>query len=287
MRRSLLILLLGALLGLHATPVAAQEGTPTQFNPERAAPQWADMPDAIGYATWVVPQCGAGIDANPGPPPTVTWSEPSSLVAWLAYNWQRTTLGLLCWIAAFTQHVVNFGALAMNLIIGALNTLWRLGLFVWLYGSWLAVEWGTYLYEVQRELLWDLRDGWQIVANWFAQLAQAGADVLAFVGQWITLLGQVVMAGLGWLGWLGGLIMTAAYEMVRALGWLPGGQGPTVGVPDALAGTYPLYCGVRGVVDGLHASQIGWALTVMYAMAYIGWFLWLSRFLSASKAGSQ
>jgi hypothetical protein len=140
---------------------------------------------------------------------------------------------------------------------------------------------------MQRELLWDLRDGWQIVAAWFGTLAQAGAEVLSFVGQWIMLIGQVVMAGLNWLAWLGSIIITTSYEMLRSLGWLPTGQGPNAGVPTQLSSVYPLYCGVRGGIDAIHAGQIGWVLTVMYAMAYIRWVIWLSNFLSSSKAGSQ
>jgi hypothetical protein len=200
----LIILLLG-----QAGPAYAQSGpTPTPpFVPARAAPDWDSMPDALGYVTWTVPQCGAGITDTTGSAPATTWSQPSSLFAWLAWNVQRIGMGITCWLAALTQHIVNVAALAANLIIGLLNYLWRLGLFAWLYGSWLAVEWGTYLYEGIRDLLWDLRDGWQIVAAWFGQLAQAGADVLAFVGQWIILIGQVVMAGMNWLAWLGSRLM--------------------------------------------------------------------------------
>lgn len=262
---------------------------PLAFTPSRAAPQFEDMPDILEYVSWFVPQCGVGIDDYTGPAPVVFWHDLGSVIAWLAYSFDLTMMGLTCWIAAFLQEFVNFVAWISNLAIGAVNLIWRLMLYGWLYANWLVVEWGVYLYEMQRDLLWDLRDGLQIASDFFTWLWDGLLAILSMLGQLVLLLVQMVMAGLGWLGWLGGMIIAVISPIFSAIFWTPTGQlsSGMPAVPGPLATTYPLYCGVRGALDGLHDSQIGWVLYLMYAMAYIVFVMWLSRFLSSAKAGPQ
>lgn len=273
------------------SPAGIFEGEPVpDFLPSRAAPSFAAMPDLMPYVgAWEITQCGAGIDAFVGPEPTVVWYDLGSVISWLAYSIDVSLLGATCWLASLAQQATNMLADSTNAVIFGINYGWRLAVFVWLYSSWLAVEWGTYLYEVQRSLLWDLRDGLQIVSDFFTWLGDGLLNVLSLLGQLMLMLGQIVMAGLGWLGWLGGMVIAVISPMFSAIFWTPTGQlaSGLPNVPAPLATTYPLYCGVRGAVDGLHDSQIGWVLWLMYGMAYVVFVMWLSRFLSSSKAGPQ
>jgi hypothetical protein len=262
---------------------------PVTFSSTRQPPVWSEIPDLIDFVSWQIPQCGAGVYPDWASAPETEWYNVSSVLEWVAYSWDVTTWKLTCWMLSLIQWFGNLIVAITNAFIFSINWLTRFFVYVWLFGSFIIIDWWNYQNEMWREFGWDIRDALHIMSGWIDAAMDIAAMILGWLADFLWVIGMVVVSALGWLGWLGGLIITIMREIWLQLVWGASGQGaPTTAlIPGPLQTTYPIYCGVRGVYDGLHDSQAGWILYLLYAMAYFAWFMWLSRFLSSGKGVAQ
>jgi hypothetical protein len=101
--------------------------------------------------------------------------------------------------------------------------------------------------------------------------------VLALLGRVVMTVFSIMMMLLGLLGWLGGFALGIIFDILAAL------RAETL--PDQLtsAGGHGVYYMLRGILDAIHDSQLGWLMILAYALANINLIFWLSRFLPSAK----
>jgi hypothetical protein len=247
-----------------------------------SSPDLEAIPDLLGYVAFVIPQCGDCGNGQTGqpalvhqPPPETVWYDLGSVIQWLAWSIEDTMIDVLCWLVSLLQLLVNIVAQIANVFITAINQVWKFLIFAWLtVRAMFYAAWGGF--EQVRDFFQQVVPFLMLAAAWLQALLSLLLSALQLAGQALTLLVQLALALLGLLGWIGGL----ALGLISAISV---GLGATT-TPAPLAATnHVVYGMVRGSLEALHDSQLGWMLYLGYGLAYIGFVVWLSRFLSASR----
>lgn len=278
--RRIAALLLGLLLALTPMRSYAQSQEPTP--PVTAFPRWEDVPDVMGYVSIAVPQCNSPAGNQLGITriqPVVSWTDMGSVLAWLAWQFENTQVSATCWMFAGLQHGANALAVVANALILGVNAIARM-LILWLLDIRGLALWLWYGLELFRALWWSLGDFFAGVMGFFVWIGQAIGAVFAWIGQFIGMLGSLVSALLGMVGWVIGLLGQLIMTVQQAT------QSSDLPTPAPLQATSTIYCALRGMLDGLLDSEIRWGMYLLYALAYIGFVYWASRFFSSGERSS-
>lgn len=282
---------LAAVLGLIAAlvPGASYAQTQEPMPPVEVFPRWEDMPDLVQYLSVTVPQCTSPNGNQLGIrriQPVVTWSELGSVIAWLSWQIENTQVAATCWTFAALQHMANILVTIGNALLLGVNATYRALLLGLLDIRGLAL-WAWYGIELLRSQWWTAEDMSRAAQNFLSWLAQAFLAVLTFIGQFIAVVVRITGAIVGMLGWLLGFVGSLIGEALQATTWTPTGQQLAIPpTPAPLSSTSTIYCALRGALDGIHDSQFGWALYLGYALAYVGFVYWASRFFSGERSSS-
>lgn len=257
-------------------------GTPTTIGGAGATPTLEEVSDLIGYVAFIVPQCNDcnGPENDTGlrpvePPPNDGWLDTVLYpFRWLAVAIENLFINLICWLLSMLQIVANMAAGIANRFIYFVNQLWKflifswLALRAWLYGSWAIVE-------LLRDFFQQVEQFLLTLGAWLAVLLDLFLTALSLAGQLLLVLLQLGLTALNLLGWVGGLVLGLAASIVLQF------QAPTI--PSQLQDTHIVYLLTRGALEAMRDSAVGWLLRLCYAMAYVGFVVWLSRFLSGGK----
>lgn len=251
-------------------------------------PSLEELPNILAYLSFSVPQCNQ-CDPNGQlilPPTTWSGSWPvgfetlnlplvfQTVISWLAWQIGEIIRQLICWLLSMLAMLASWLQAAVNAMIYGVNSLFKLGVLLWLtLRGWFLAFW--LLLEELRALLAGLAGGLAGLAELGRFLLAAAALIGSIIAQLLGLLGQLALALLGLLAWIGGLVLGFWGQLQLAL------AGTTA--PAQLAGTHPIYQATRGVLEGLIASDIGWVFPVLWGMCYVAFVVWLARFLSASQ----
>ncbi len=274
-------LLLALLLALLPAPAHAQEPEP----PLPDAPVWDEIPDATGYLQFIVPQCGDcnGQTAIMDPYedaqfPELSWDIRAvfgGLIRWLLSGVSNLFRWLVCWLLQMLQHLANFLALLVNGLIWIGNFLWRFLVFAWLtLKLWFYAGW--WLYELFREFWQDVIYGLSVIQAWIVEMVRLLLAALALVGAALLLLLALVGRIVEILAWIGAISYSLQAQIWLALAG--------TNIPEAISDTHTVYAIVRGALDAIFDSQIGWVLWLYIAMAYVAWVTWLAKFFGGDKA---
>ena len=166
-----------------------------------------------------------------------------------------------------------------NALILGVNAIARM-LILWLLDIRGLALWLWYGLELFRALWWSLGDFFAGVTGFFVWIGQAIGAVFAWIGQFIGMLGSLVSALLGMVGWVIGLLGQLIMTVQQAT------QSSDLPTPAPLQATSTIYCALRGMLDGLLDSEIRWGMYLLYALAYIGFVYWASRFFSSGERSS-
>jgi hypothetical protein len=125
-----------------------------------------------------------------------------------------------------------------------------------------------------RQILYALWTWLQMARDVFAWLMQVLAGLwpyLVLIGELVWVVVEVILSILALMGWIVGISFGIILEIIASM------QGMTV--PLRLDDTHGVYYMTRGMLDGLHDSQIGWVMYLAYAMAYVAFIAWMAKFL--------
>jgi hypothetical protein len=89
-------------------------------------------------------------------------------------------------------------------------------------------------------------------------------------GELALILVDIALALFGMLAWLVGLTVGMLLGILTELG--------NDGVPAVLAEQHVIYYIVRGVLDGILDSQIGWIVLLFIGFAYVRFFFWVAKY---------
>lgn len=273
------VLLIMALLAAPLPTYAQSEPQP----PATPAPVWSSIPDLVGYISIAVPQC-ATLNIGPGAEAPVNWFDLGSVIGWLSANIETYTLSAVCWGGYYLQVMANGISNAINLVLGAINGAWRMLIFGWLtIRNWILSGW--YVVELARQW-WFTVEAIIIIIRQVIETAWAAfSQFLSFIGQVVLLVVQAALIVINGIGWLIGLIVPAILLLFQAIGW---SDAPAVPVPVQLAVEERYYCATHGVLRGFITSNYtNWIFIILFALVYIGFIFWLSRFLSDARVGGQ
>jgi hypothetical protein len=293
-------------------------GTPYDGNlggaPPLEYPRFNEIPDLVGYVQFVIPQCNncnedgellvnqlspaerAEESARRLPSAgdwiedikiSVPWGEinipmlnPAAgfqkIFDWLVFWVTQLIYDVICWLLTISQWVANFLAESTNGLFYILNMTWRFALFAWLtVQQWIFSLWS--FLGLSRQLFVFLQQAAVWVWAWLVALWDVLLQVLALLGRVVMTVFSIMMMLLGLLGWLGGFALGIIFDILAAL------RAETL--PDQLtsAGGHGVYYMLRGILDAIHDSQLGWLMILAYALANINLIFWLSRFLPSAK----
>lgn len=244
-------------------------------------PQFDLIPDLVGYVAFHVTQCNectpdGAFTIERKPPPETHWYDIGSVIRWLGWSIEDTILDLICWLLILLQLLANIATEAVNIFLLVINTLWKLAIYCWLtIRTWLYAFW--FGFETVRSQIHQLGYLIEFAKAWGIALLDLFLLALQTAAQLIMVLGQIVLMLLNLLGWIGGLAIQLIISIFAAL------QGTQTPAPLADTEYTTQYRLVRGGLEGLHDSQLGWLFYLSYGLAYVGFVTWLARFLSASK----
>lgn len=234
---------------------------------------WSSVPDAFDYISWQVPQLDWGCAS---PPTSDGWADVGYPMRWLGWKISQLMRDLVCILLTLFQFLANILAGMINGILKALNWFWRLGVFCWItLRSWFYAFW--WLVELTRSV-WQSVYLWLVwLWEWIQSLWAILLEIIILVGSVVLILLKGLMALLGILAWIGGLLLGA---ILGILGAFAGGAHTT---PDILVDTHPIYRHLRGALEGVRDSRLGFIIYLAWAMIYAGNVFWAARFL-AEKA---
>lgn len=266
---------------------------PDPDSPSRVLPPSLEqIPDILAPVSFTVPQCG---DCNPDgtillPPTQWSGSWPvgfealnlplvfQTVISWLAWQVGELFRILICWLLSMLARLAFILQTGINAGIYGVNSLFKLLVLIWLsLKSYFLAFWE--MLESIRLLLFNLASGLAGLVDFGLIFLQLLLFFGTIIGQLLALFGQLGLVLLGMIGWIGGLALGFFTELQLAL------TGTTI--PTQLDSTHVIYRATRGLLEGVRDSAIGWAFVVIWALAYVTFFTWLARFLSASKAGTE
>jgi hypothetical protein len=288
-------------------------GDPTGAPPLEYA-RFDQLPDLVGYANYVVPQCNncnengellvnqltpaerAAESARRLPSAgdwveditiPVPWGEINvpmlnpfkgfqKIFDWLVFWVTQLIYDVICWLLTIAQWIANFLAMSTNGLFYILNMGWKLALYAWLtVQQWVYSLWS--FLGVSRELFVFLQQAAVWTWAWLVAIWDVLVQVLALLGRVVMTLFNIMLMLLGLLGWVGGLALGIIFDILAAM------RAETLPPQLASAGGHGVYYMLRGVLDAIHDSQLGWLMLLAYALANINLIFWLSRFLPSAK----
>ena len=242
-------------------------------------PAWNTLPDLVGYVSFNLPTCEScgGSVALPKKQFEVDWSNWTlAPFVWLAGAIEDIVRTLLCWMLSIASTMACWLTSAINTMIAAINTGFRLLIFLWLSGKAAAIGISFYVIELLRSSIAGLDTFMAYVSAWLSTLLDIFMTVMGIAASFGTLLLELVGALLGLFGWIGGMAFDLIMSIMLAL--------QDVQTPAPLADTHPIYEMTRGALDAINDSAYHWLMYLLYAMAYVGFISWLARFLSATPS---
>ena len=246
------------------------------------------LPPLLGYVAWTIPQCGScNADGSGALLPYVAWADqwPAGwdalnlpevvrvTASWVAWNVAETIRQMLCWLINVAAQFAAILSGFANVLIAGINGLFHLGIVIWLGAR--AWMFGVYLQIVaivQGIAAFDVSS----IIQFFLMIRDFLWMVFALIGQIVILVVMLFLSWLGMITWIGALIIGALISIRTAMGG--------TSTPIQIGGTSPIYEIVRGTLDGVMASQLGWIINLMIAMCYVAFVFWLSRYFSSSEA---
>lgn len=271
--------------------VTVDPGTSSHRLPDNT-PGLEDIPNMLAPITFSVAQCGS---CNPDgstilPPGTWSGSWPEgtdqlnlglmfqTVISWLAFQISEMLRTLICWLLNMLAMLVSFGLAVANSIIYGINGLFKMLVLLWLsFVGWMGQMW--LIAESMRDLLYGIQLGLASLADFGRMIITVIGLVASLMGRLIAIFGQLGLTIISLIGWIGGM----------GLGFLMQLQLSVVGttVPTKLSDTHIIYRATRGMLEGVRDSQIGWAIYVLWGMAYVWFVVWLSKFLSSSSNSGE
>ena len=263
--------------------VTVNPGTSSHRLPDNT-PGLEELPNLLAPVSFSVTQCGT---CTPGSstallPPTEwdgQWpSNPLDLgavfqatISWLAWRMGELLRILICWLLSLLAILASFLETLVNVIVAGINGLWKMLLFFWIS----IMAWFAAFYALVIDLLAAILAGFAIVGEIFSIILLVIWIALEMIGRVLGMLGEIVGQILGVLGWIGGVSIGMIVAIFEALGG--------TSVPTQLTTSYVVYQLLRGVLEGIVDSWLGWVIALMWALTYIGFVFWLTRFLSSSQ----
>lgn len=276
--------------------------------------RFSELPDLVGYVHYVVPQCNncnedgellvnqltpaerAAESAARLPSAgdwvsdftiSVPWGEltipmldPAAgfrkIFDWLVFWITQLIYDVICWLLTIAQWVSNFLAMSTNGLFYVLNMGWKFGIYAWLtVQQWIFSFWS--FLGLSRQLFVYLQQAAVWAWAWLEALWDVLLQVLALLGRVVMTLFNIMLMLLGLLGWVGGLALGIIFDILAAM------RAETLPEQLADAGGHGVYYMLRGILDAIHDSQLGWLMILAYALANINLIFWLSRFLPSAK----
>lgn len=265
-----MVLLLAGL----ANPAYAQGPEPLQppQPPILTLPDRSTLPDLIGYLSFIVPNPFAS-EPCLSEPTGGEWYDVGFQIQRLIWIVQNLFRQLFCFLLTMFQSLFNVLANIANLIIAALNDIWR----NFIYGILILAHIWHMLWFWLETLRWWLNDIWGLlwlIGAWISLLLSLAIQAFSLMLQFIlTILALIFSLWIGILGYIGGLAFGAVLQIMLAI------SGTTT--PAVLVNTHIVYLMVRGSLEAIRDSWLVWLLRLCYAMIYASFIWWFSRFLRA------
>lgn len=249
-------------------------GDPTSNPPINDQPAYESIPDLISYVSFTVPDFAFWWPVT-SPPARPGFGDfigstlyPFLWLAWFIGELVRDLATFAQWMA---QYAANFLALAINACITGLNGIWRMVVHFWIgvksifYASWaMGEDFRSWLYALSAWLQTGLLSSLAILAVVFDAVLLAISFVL-----------ELAWSVVGILGWIVGLALSLIVSIITALS--------STDAPAILAHQSPVYGIVRGAVDAIFDSALGWLAWLAIACIYVWFFVWLQRRFSGDK----
>ena len=249
-------------------------------------PALESIPDILAPVSFSVPQCN---DCNPDGSvylPSTPWDGkwPSGMdalnlllvmqtvISWLVWQMGELLRQLLCWLLSMLATLAAMLAMLANVVVSGINALWKILVFLWLsLQEWFLALW--YLIDDTFSLINAALSG---LAAYLAIFGVLISIFIELIGGVLQLLGLLIGSVLGLLAWIGGLTIGMFQLIIAAL------RGTAV--PIELQDTSIVYLVVRGGLEAWRDSPYtGWMIYLFWALCYLGFFLWISRFMSSSQ----
>jgi hypothetical protein len=280
--------------GCEGEPLAPGEpGTPDGVSPLEY-PRFAAIPDLVEYVYLALPQCK---DCAPdGKTPIIQREIPPAfpnspadwisegpmgfpilnpvngivkLLTWLAWLVRDVMLQVFCLLLMVLQWVINLLVAAFNGMLYGLNMGWRFAVFAWLtLRQVLYALWGWL--DIVLIVLVAIRDGFALLGAWLAALGNIVMLVIGWLTELAILLLSTMLAVIGMLGWLVGLTLGVILDILAGMGadTLPAGL-------DYQHGALWL---LRGVLDALLESPLGFVVYIGIGFVYLQLIIWITRY---------
>lgn len=250
-------------------------------------PGLEDLPDLLAPVSFTVGQCGDCNEDGSTLLPTSEWdgnwpSNPldlaamfQSAISWLAWRISELLRILICWLLMMLAWVASFLAALANVIVAGINGIWRLMLLFWFaFQAWMSALY--YLIEDLVGAAYAIRDGVVWLIDLILLLIGIAGDMLGMTLSQIAMLAELIF---GALGWIVGISVGMLSQIATAMGGAD--------VPVQLSDTNEVYRALRGFLEGIQASALGWVLLLFWGAAYVGFVYWLTRFLSSSSMRTE
>lgn len=249
-------------------------GQPTANPPD--APTLEVIPDLLAPLWFVVPQCntcgGPGAGLAHDPPPNFLDDPILYPFKWLATAIKNTIIDLICWLLGLLQMLVNIICSVANTFIDGINAFWKMLILVYFNVRAAIYSFWSYLGSLVG-LLSDLSALGSIALTYLQQILAILESIIALVGSFILVLITLFTILIGIVGWIGAIVISLFADLLLAL------KGTAL--PIEIGADHLVYHMVRGTLEGLQASQIGWLFYLAYAFIYIGFVLWFARFIAS------
>lgn len=273
-RRLALVLVLLVLLVVPAAPASAQTTPPVP--PPPAPVDWSTIPDLVGYLSLTVPSPVdlIGCEVQPS---QESWQDVGYYWRLLIWHLRDLYRQLICFLLNMLQIMLNGLSALINVVLRGLNGIWRLLVFiwstvrVWLYNAF-------YLFEIFRDMWRGIEQFIILVNAWLTAALAIILQALGLIAALVVLIGRFVLSLLGAIGWIGAIAIGTLLAIIAQM------RGNTV--PVQLSDTHPAYLVMRGLLDSFLDSWFGWLFILIFAMAYVAFIFWMSRFLNGNAKES-
>jgi hypothetical protein len=191
------------------------------------------------------------------------------LLTWLAWLVRDVMLQVFCLLLMVLQWVINLLVAAFNGMLYGLNMGWRFAVFAWLtLRQVLYALWGWL--DIVLIVLVAIRDGFALLGAWLAALGNIVMLVIGWLTELAILLLSTMLAVIGMLGWLVGLTLGVILDILAGMGadTLPAGL-------DYQHGALWL---LRGVLDALLESPLGFVVYIGIGFVYLQLIIWITRY---------
>lgn len=243
-------------------------------------PGLEDLPALLAPVSFTVIQCGACNVNGSTIMPATSWdgewpSNPldvggmvQSSISWLSWRVSEMLRILICWLLSMLAMLASFLAAIANVVVRGINGVWRLMLLFWFaFQGWMTAL--TYLLDALVAVVFAVKDLVAWIIGLIILVVEIGLRLFGIIVGLMSLLFDFVFGSVGWL-------LGLSIGMIGAILGALGGSS----VPTQLSGTSEVYRGLRGFLEGIRDSQIGWILMIFWGACYVGFTYWLADFVS-------